>query len=94
MIDQELLDSKYKEIEEKADEDFLEEIDKEWEKYLDSIGLHKCVNFYSHWGENGAYYVIQELIDLVNSEDKYLVFDDPSMDGSDHTVFLVFKRKN
>lgn len=87
------LKAKWDELCEKMEnsEDYYDP-NEDWHKYLDEIGVVDGVGWDYHWGDGGATDAIQHLIELVNSDQKYVIVEDPSYEGMDCSNYLVFKR--
>lgn len=87
------LKAKWVELEAKADEtsDYYDPIP-EWHKYLDRIGVVDGITFDYHWGDGGATDAIERLINIVNSDKKYIIIENPMYEDMGCSSYVVFER--
>lgn len=64
-----------------------------WNDFLETKGLMTKLSVERKLGKSGLLDLIDGLINIINNdEDKVVVVEDPSADGTDFYSYLVFKR--
>jgi hypothetical protein len=87
-----ILQAKWEEIEEMEEESG--EAHDQWQSVLQELGCIGSVTGQYNWHpDNGAMVAIDELLELVNGDEKVFVVEDPSYVGYTGAMyFLVFRR--
>jgi hypothetical protein len=88
-MNDETLKRKWKELDEKEDGD---DIFKEWYEWLDNSGCIQKIYSECHYGDNGVFDAINELIEIINSDKSVTILKDPSYECMSSFGYLVFPR--